>query len=602
MKISIRNKITLTMLLVIILLITTIGIMAYNNTKNIILTQVKQSNYDTLQNANDYFLQNFMAEAEFVVNNWANDVEIVNWKNKPGQPKMVRTIPDEFINIQDQWIGFIKSSQNIAWVYFGPQEDGSLFVAPLDPTMPEDYDCRNRAWYKKAVANRDKAVWSDPYLDAGDIGGIVVTVARAAEKDGNLVGVVGMDIKLQRLADVFDDIRFGESGFLMLINNEGEILSHPDKEKLLTRVCDDSDLCEQFIVDSGTNIFNYKGEETIISYMDVPDTEWRLVGLMPIDLSSQLIQVKNNIIKIALVSVLFAFLTGSLLSGVITKPLQQMMNTIHSISKGDLNERIDTNSNDEFVVLGNQFNEMIDTLRGLIEERNRNVVELMEMNEEILEQSLKIKNYSQEKEAMNIELSNILEELRKNYLSTVRALASAIEANDKYTWGHCERVSNISIAIAKSMGVNTEDINTLEFAALLHDIGKLGISPEILNKKGKLTQEEFEIVKRHPGIGYEILSEVEFLYDSRKVLLQHHERIDGNGYPQGLYGDNIAFLAKIMAVADAYDAMTSSRPYREIPLTKEQAIEELIKGKGTQFDEEIVDSFIELLNDPDVEL
>lgn len=602
MKISIRNKITLTMLLVIILLITTIGIMAYNNTKNIILTQVKQSNYDTLQNANDYFLQNFMAEAEFVVNNWANDVEIVNWKNKPGQPKMVRTIPDEFINIQDQWIGFIKSSQNIAWVYFGPQEDGSLFVAPLDPTMPEDYDCRNRAWYKKAVANRDKAVWSDPYLDAGDIGGIVVTVARAAEKDGNLVGVVGMDIKLQRLADVFDDIRFGENGFLMLINNEGEILSHPDKEKLLTRVCDDSDLCEQFIVDSGTNIFNYKGEETIISYMDVPDTEWRLVGLMPIDLSSQLIQVKNNIIKIALVSVLFAFLTGSLLSGVITKPLQQMMNTIHSISKGDLNERIDTNSNDEFVVLGNQFNEMIDTLRGLIEERNRNVVELMEMNEEILEQSLKIKNYSQEKEAMNIELSNILEELRKNYLSTVRALASAIEANDKYTWGHCERVSNISIAIAKSMGVNTEDINTLEFAALLHDIGKLGISPEILNKKGKLTQEEFEIVKRHPGIGYEILSEVEFLYDSRKVLLQHHERIDGNGYPQGLYGDNIAFLAKIMAVADAYDAMTSSRPYREIPLTKEQAIEELIKGKGTQFDEEIVDSFIELLNDPDVEL
>lgn len=602
MKISIRNKITLTMLLVIILLITTIGIMAYNNTKNIILTQVKQSNYDTLQNANDYFLQNFMAEAEFVVNNWANDVEIVNWKNKPGQPKMVRTIPDEFINIQDQWIGFIKSSQNIAWVYFGPQEDGSLFVAPLDPTMPEDYDCRNRTWYKKAVANRDKAVWSDPYLDAGDIGGIVVTVARAAEKDGNLVGVVGMDIKLQRLADVFDDIRFGENGFLMLINNEGEILSHPDKEKLLTRVCDDSDLCEQFIVDSGTNIFNYKGEETIISYMDVPDTEWRLVGLMPIDLSSQLIQVKNNIIKIALVSVLFAFLTGSLLSGVITKPLQQMMNTIHSISKGDLNERIDTNSNDEFVVLGNQFNEMIDTLRGLIEERNRNVVELMEMNEEILEQSLKIKKYSQEKEAMNIELSNILEELRKNYLSTVRALASAIEANDKYTWGHCERVSNISIAIAKSMGVNTEDINTLEFAALLHDIGKLGISPEILNKKGKLTQEEFEIVKRHPGIGYEILSEVEFLYDSRKVLLQHHERIDGNGYPQGLYGDNIAFLAKIMAVADAYDAMTSSRPYREIPLTKEQAIEELIKGKGTQFDEEIVDSFIELLNDPDVEL
>ena len=602
MKISIRNKITLTMLLVIILLVSSVGIMTYNNTKNIILTQVKQSNYDTLKNANDYFLQNFMAEAEYVVNNWANDVEIVNWVNKPNQPKMVTTIPDEFKNIQDQWMGFIKSSQNIAWVYFGPEEDGSLFIAPLDPTMPEDYDCRVRVWYEKAVANRNRAVWSDPYLDAGDIGGIVVTVARSVEKDGDLVGVVGMDIKLQRLADIFDDIRFGDNGYLMLLNDEGEILSHPNKEKLLTRVCDDSDLCEQFTSQSGTKIFDYKGEETIISYMDVPKTEWRLVGIMPIDLSIQLMQIKNNILKIALISVLFSFLTGSLLSGVITKPLQQMMNTMDSISKGDLNERIDINSNDEFLVLGNQFNEMIDTLRGLIEERNRNVVELMKMNEEILEQSLKIKNYSEEKETMNIELSNILEELKKNYLSTVRALASAIEANDKYTWGHCERVANISIAIAKAMGLGKEDISILEFAALLHDIGKLGISPEILNKKGKLTQEEFEIVKRHPGIGYEILSEVEFLYDSRKVLLQHHERVDGNGYPQGLYGDNIVSLAKIMAIADAYDAMTSSRPYREIPLTKEQAIEELVKGRGTQFDEEIVDCFIELLNDPNVEL
>ena len=203
---------------------------------------------------------------------------------------------------------------------------------------------------------------------------------------------------------------------------------------------------------------------------------------------------------------------------------------------------------------------------------------------------------------MNKELSNILKEIRKNYLSTVRALASAIEANDKYTWGHCERVANISLAIAKEMGLDSKELNTLEFASILHDIGKIGISSSILNKEGRLTEEEFEIVKEHPGIGYEILSDVEFLYDSRKVLLQHHERIDGKGYPQRLYGDNIVQLAKIMAIADAYDAMTSSRPYRKIPLTKEQAIEELIRGKGTQFDEGIVDYFIDLLKDPAVSL
>lgn len=601
-KISIRNKITMTMLLVILILVTSIGFMTYDNTKNIILTQVRQSSYDTLNNANDYFLRKFISEMEYVVNYWAMDEEIKNYKNKPNQPKMVRTIPEHFKDIQEQWMGYIKGSPYIAWIYLGPEEDGSLFIAPLDPTMPEDYDCRKRDWYKKAIVNRDKAVWSDPYLDAGDIGGIVVTVARVVENDGSLVGVVGMDIKLQKLSDIFDDINFGDNGFLMLMNNEGEIFSHPNKEKLLTNIGDDPDLANQFTSNEGTKIFSYRGSESIVSYMDVPDTEWKLVGIMPLDLASQLAPIKDNIIKIALISVLFAFLTGSLLSGVVTKPLIQLMSTMHKISKGDLNERIEIQSKDEFVVLGEQFNEMIDTLRGLIEERNLNVLELTKMNEEILEQSLKIKSYSEEKESMNKELSNILKEIRKNYLSTVRALASAIEANDKYTWGHCERVANISLAIAKEMGLDSKELNTLEFASILHDIGKIGISSSILNKEGRLTEEEFEIVKEHPGIGYEILSDVEFLYDSRKVLLQHHERIDGKGYPQRLYGDNIVQLAKIMAIADAYDAMTSSRPYRKIPLTKEQAIEELIRGKGTQFDEGIVDYFIDLLKDPAVSL
>ncbi len=602
MKISIRNKITLTMLLVIVILVISIGIMSYNNTKGIIINQEKRSNHDTLKNANDYFLEKFIYEMEYVVNYWAQSEEIVNWSNDPNQPRMVRTIPEGFRDIQEQWMGYIKGSPYIAWIYFGPQEDGSLFIAPLDPTMPLDYDCREREWYIKANRNRDRAVWSDPYLDAGDIGGIVVTVARAVEKDNKLLGVVGMDIKLHRLADIFDDIRFGDDGFLMLVNDEGEILSHPDKDKLLKSVCEDTDLCEQIDSEIGTKLFNYDGRESIISFMDVVGTNWKLVGVMPLDLAGQLAPIRDSIIKIALVCVLFSFLTGSLLSGVITKPLQGIMETMGRISEGDLNQRIETNSNDEFSILASRFNEMIDTLKSLIEERNRNVVELTSMNEEILKQTMEIKKYSEEKDAMNKELSGILKELKKNYLSTVRALASAIEANDKYTWGHCERVANISIAIAKKMELSPEEISTLEFASILHDIGKIGIEPEILNKKGRLTKDEFEIVKKHPGIGYEILSEVDFLYESRKVLLQHHERIDGNGYPQGLYGNNITVLAKIMAIADAYDAMTSSRPYREVPLTKGEAIEELMDGKGTQFDEEIVESFIDLLSDPSVKL
>ncbi len=602
MGISIRYKITLTMMAIILVMVIVIGIISYDNSKKIILNQVKQNNYNTLKNANDYFLKKFLSDMEYVVNYWAEQEEIVNWKKEPGSPKMVREVPGAFLDIQQQWIGYKKGRPCVAWIYFGPEEDGSLFVAPLDPTMPDDYDCRQRDWYKKAASSRDKAVWSDPYLDAGDIGGIVVTVSRAVEKNGQLIGAVGMDIKLERWADIFDEIEFGDKGYLMLIDNEGVIFSHPDKEKLMTKVCEDAELCGQIEHGDETKIFNYKGSESILSHMKVPDTDWKLIGIMPINLSSKLAPIRNNILSVAIASILFSFLSGLLLSTAITKPLSHMMGAMGKISEGNLDERIDIKSKDEFMVLGDEFNKMIDTLKGLLSERDLNYEKLTYMNEELLEKSKEIEKFLTEKEAMNTELKKLLKELKENYLSTVRALAGAIEANDIYTWGHCERVANISIEIGKALGLDSDDITVLEFASLLHDIGKIGILPGILNKKGKLSEEEYETIKRHPAIGYEILKDVEFLYDIRKVILQHHERIDGEGYPQGLYGENINKLARIMAIADAYDAMTSSRPYREIPLSKEEAIEELIRGKGSQFDGKMIDIFIGILNNPAIEL
>ncbi|MDD2482424.1 MAG: cache domain-containing protein, partial [Lutispora sp.] len=199
MKIGIRDKIILIMLVVIIISITSIGILTFNNAKAIILNEVKQSSFKTLENANDYFLRRFMSDMEHVVNYWAEDEEIISYRNKPSQPKMVRSIPSHFQDIADQWMGYIKGSPYIAWLYLGPEEDGSLFIAPLDTTMPEDYDCRTRDWYKKAVENKGKAVWTDPYLDAGEIGGMVVTVAREVESQSGISGAVGLDIKLSRI-------------------------------------------------------------------------------------------------------------------------------------------------------------------------------------------------------------------------------------------------------------------------------------------------------------------------------------------------------------------------------------------------------------------
>jgi putative nucleotidyltransferase with HDIG domain len=201
---------------------------------------------------------------------------------------------------------------------------------------------------------------------------------------------------------------------------------------------------------------------------------------------------------------------------------------------------------------------------------------------------------------MSKELYNLLNQIRSNYLCTVKSLANSLEEKDQYTKNHCERVTEYSLVIAKKMGLNDEELLSLEFAGLLHDIGKIGIPDEIINKKGMLTYEEYEVIKRHPEMGYDLLKSMAFLDSSNRILLQHHERIDGKGYPYGLGDQEIDKLAKILAIADAYDAMTTVRPYRMDRLSREQVITEFVSHKNTQFDENIVDIFVDILSGGDI--
>lgn len=220
---------------------------------------------------------------------------------------------------------------------------------------------------------------------------------------------------------------------------------------------------------------------------------------------------------------------------------------------------------------------------------------LVKKDKEIMGQRDEISALFQQANAMNEELYSYLDEIKDNYLSTVKALANSIEANDKYTKGHCERVTKYALRIAQEMNYGIDDMSTLEFAGILHDIGKIGIPTNVLNKNGKLTEEEFEVVKNHPKIGYDILKEIDFLKKSIGIMLQHHEKVDGSGYPFGINGDQMNGLSKILAVADSFDAMTSSRPYRKVPLTTEEAVNQLVMFKNTQFDPEVVDVFVDIL-------
>jgi len=185
--------------------------------------------------------------------------------------------------------------------------------------------------------------------------------------------------------------------------------------------------------------------------------------------------------------------------------------------------------------------------------------------------------------------------MRKMYLETIRALAAAIDAKDPYTQGHSERVAQMAVALAQELNLSDKDIENIEYTALLHDIGKIGIDDRILGKKGSLTNEEFDKIKEHPIVGAKIIEPIDFLKNSYQAIYHHHERYNGNGYPDGLKSENIPILARIIAVADTYDAMGSDRPYRK-KLSQDKIMKELTEQSGKQFDPEVVKALISVLD------
>jgi len=193
--------------------------------------------------------------------------------------------------------------------------------------------------------------------------------------------------------------------------------------------------------------------------------------------------------------------------------------------------------------------------------------------------------------AIAVENSNLYRDIRSSYFDTVRALVNALEAKDKYSKGHSERVTLLAMMIAEEMDLPEDRKQALQHAGVLHDIGKIGISLSILNKDGKLTGEEYDIIKDHPLIGEKILDPITFLKDVKTIVSEHHERYDGKGYPHQKRGEDLTIEARILAVADTFDALTSDRPYRKA-LPFEDAVAEIKRCSASQFDPSVVDVFM----------
>lgn len=220
--------------------------------------------------------------------------------------------------------------------------------------------------------------------------------------------------------------------------------------------------------------------------------------------------------------------------------------------------------------------------------------------------------YANEANAFNADEVKLLEEMahalgigvdaireRKKHndalISTVEALAATVELRDPYTAGHQKKVATVAAAIASEMGLSAHDIEGIRLAGMIHDIGKIGIPAEILTKPTKLSALEYELIKTHPDIGYKVLKDIPFPWPIADLVRQHHERLDGNGYPLGLYGDEIILGARIIAVADVVDAMMSHRPYRPA-LGREKTLAALNEGRGVLYDSTVVDVWMKISN------
>ncbi|MBI5787504.1 MAG: response regulator [Candidatus Schekmanbacteria bacterium] len=197
--------------------------------------------------------------------------------------------------------------------------------------------------------------------------------------------------------------------------------------------------------------------------------------------------------------------------------------------------------------------------------------------------------------AIAIDNNRLLSDLNGIYLGIMQFMVALTEARDVYLRGHTHRVTSVCLRLGHAIGLGKQELNNLKYGAVLHDIGKLAISENILNKPGKLTPEEYEVIKTHPAIGANILKPFKFLDEARQIVLHHHERYDGKGYPNGISGAALSPSNQVIIIADSYDAMSSDRAYRKA-LSSEEINQEFTKNKGSQFHPQLVDFFLRLLN------
>jgi len=366
-----------------------------------------------------------------------------------------------------------------------------------------------------------------------------------------------------------------------VVDNRGRLIAHSDPNRPLAEDVSGIEIVRIFLEQAaqspavrdaagrrtrsggfGTTLFEMKDadgavHEMLGTYVPVPDESgWGVVVQVDIEKAYfTAIDLRNKSIFLVAVVTALAVVLGSLLAGGISRPVQKLAEGARRLAGGDYASRVSVRSRNEVGVLADAFNLMGEEIQKAIEEIRRRA-----------------------------------EENKELFMGSIRMLANAIDEKDPYTRGHSERVAYYSACVAKHLGMGPEEVERVHVSGIIHDVGKIGIEDKILRKAAALTDEEYEIMKQHPTKGEHILEAVPLLKEKAGDGLMHHENVDGSGYPKGLKGEAIPLFGRIVSVADAFDAMTTDRPYSKA-MSFEAGIARLKFLSGKKFDGACVDAF-----------
>ena len=442
--------------------------------------------------------------------------------------------------------------------------NGDYYYDESTSSVPSGFDPRTRPWYQLGISLQPGEVgYTDIYRYIGTETYILSVDTPIINPSGEIVGVLDIVVDLSHWIDEYNDYTIGKHGYTF-VTKDDRIVVHPDTTKIDILIPWDEVKAVSLADEEKVFSINVEGEPLIFQ-SKVLD---RLgIVLWAVGYDRELMATFNTtfrnsmwLLGILLIGILVLI---SLLSDFISREIKDMAVVSQRVIGGDSKARMSMDTSPEMQSVAKTFNTMADQI-----------------------------------ERQTAELITSLHKLNTSYRETVALLSNAIEARDPYTQGHSKRVANNCLMMGKALNLDRNVLDDLEFAAMLHDVGKITIPQEILDKKIPLSPEEELIFQKHPQVGYFILKEIDRLKRVAEIVLEHHEWVNGQGYPRGVSGHNLKLESKILAICESYDAQTQPRVYRPVPLTFAQAKASMMAQRGTRFEPELLDLFFQLIEQP----